>query len=185
MYYMHTCTCIHVHVHLMPRFSLLKSLFLTVCIKIVYSAYSNESCRCVMIIVTLWFSGDVTVRTHTSKRVVNKLSRFHTTAGMESFSHSHSQSQNLHNSTLAHTPSSASASSSPPTFDQREFPSSFSSVSTGAVNSVSGGGSDWNNPRALPLPSPVCVTALQQVKQPYLTNSECNIMFVFLHGPLW
>ena len=115
------------------------------------------------------------MRTHTSKRVVNKLSRFHTTAGMESFSHPHSQSQNLHNSAqLGHAQSSAAAaSSSPPRMNPREFPSSSSATSPdlGAVNSVPGS-NGWNNPRSLPLPSPICVTALQQVKQPYLVNSK-------------
>ena len=131
--------------------------------------------------------GDITVRTHTSKRVVNKLSRFHTTAGMESFSHSHSQSQNLHNSVpLGHAQSSAAASSSassPPRMDPREFPSSCS-ASPGlqsAINSVAGL-NGWNNPRSLPLPSPVSITALQQVKQPYLTNSKWIWIVPLYHG---
>lgn len=121
------------------------------------------------------FVGDITVRTHTSKRVVNKLSRFHTTAGMESFSHSHSHSQNVHNSALAHAQSSASSSSSPTTIDPREFPSSQTSPGAGAVNSVSSSTS-WNNPRTLPLPCPVSVSALQQVKQPYLTNGKLFVV---------
>lgn len=94
--------------------------------------------------------GAITVRTHMPVRVVNQLSRFHTSAGIEALPHLPSYASTAHKTSF-----------SPP--KDSIFP----------VASLGGGGGgpcNWYNPRALPLPVPVQVTALQQIKQPYAST---------------
>ena len=112
------------------------------------------------------YGGDITVRTHTSSRVVNQLSRFHTSAGIEIFSSSTSYSHSQR-STASSTkgPSSQGQPQSPPR-EARDVSSSSSLMSYDSAAPHS-----WSNPRSLPLPSPVTVNALQQIKQPYLTTT--------------
>ena len=95
--------------------------------------------------------GAITVRTHLPVRVVNQLSRFHTSAGIEALPHISSYAS------LARK-----GSFSPP------------KDSIVSVASLGGGGGpcNWCSPRALPLPVPTQVSALQQIKQPYASNGE-------------
>ena len=102
------------------------------------------------------YGGEITVRTHTPRRVVNKMSRFHTTAGIGLPSQAVSST-----GTTAQT----SRSSQSPPLENREIPS----VAGG--NGLTVMSNSWNNPRALPLPCPVVVNALQQIKQPYVSTS--------------
>eukprot|EP00731_Ephydatia_muelleri_P022445 Em0015g28a len=100
------------------------------------------------------YGGAITVRTHLPVRVVNQLSRFHTSAGIE---------------VLPQHPSCASIarknSFSPP--KESIFPVASLGGGVGPCN--------WCNPRALPLPVPVQVGVLQQIKQPYVsTGSSSN-----------
>ena len=112
------------------------------------------------------YGGDVTVRTHTSSRVVNQLSRFHTSAGIETFPSSSSSSHSQRSTaSSAKGPSSQAQPQSPPR-EARDVSSSPSVMGYGGTAPHS-----WSNPRSLPLPSPVTVSALQQIKQPYLTTS--------------
>ena len=96
-------------------------------------------------------AGAITVRTHLPVRVVNQLSRFHTSAGIE---------------VLPQHPSCASIarknSFSPP--KESIFPVASLGGGVGPCN--------WCNPRALPLPVPVQVGVLQQIKQPYVSTGE-------------
>ncbi|XP_064392789.1 BCAS3 microtubule associated cell migration factor-like isoform X1 [Halichondria panicea] len=103
------------------------------------------------------YGGEITVRTHTPRRVVNKMSRFHTTAGIGL------PSQAV--SSTGITAQTSRSSQSPP-LENREIPS----VAGG--NGLTVMSNSWNNPRALPLPCPVVVNALQQIKQPYVSTSE-------------
>lgn len=114
------------------------------------------------------YGGEVNVRTHTSNRVVNKVSRFHTSAGLESMapqSHSH-----------VTTPSPSSSTSS--TTNNSHSPPHERHLSNSTSHSIT-----WNNPRGVPLPSPLTVKALHQIKQPYLSSdgktcavAQCFIM---------
>lgn len=121
------------------------------------------------------YGGEPTVRTHLSSRVVNKMSRFHTSAGIDSIttasqSHFHNSSSNAtKNSSFSKQgqPHLLPGSQSPPQSSSRDFPSATLSF----VNGYSG----WSNPRSLPLPTPVSVNALQQIKQPYQSSSSTSM----------
>lgn len=107
------------------------------------------------------YGGEINLRTHLSNRVVNKMSRFHTSAGIEAMAlQSHSQ-------TATPSPSSASSSSynsnSPPL--EGELSNSTSQPIT------------WNNPRGALLPSPLTIKALHQIKQPYLSNDGTYMIY--------
>ena len=124
------------------------------------------------------YGGEPTVRTHTSSRVVNKMSRFHTSAGMDSITSNHYHSHNsVPNSKNAVPRSSQShvqlSPSSPPQSiaNHRETPS---------IPYYMNGYNRWSNPRSLPLPTPVIVTALQQIKQPYQSPCECLPMCMYV-----
>ena len=110
------------------------------------------------------------MRTHTSNRVVNQLSRFHTSAGIEAFpsaSFSSSSSSHSSRSTAGSAKGSSQGQSQSPSREAKDASTSSSSVTnynTAATHS-------WSNPRDLPLPSPVTVSALQQIKQPYLATT--------------
>ena len=121
------------------------------------------------------YGGEPTIRTHTSSKVVNRMSRFHTSAGIDSIlnlPHSHSSGSN------SKTTVSQSHAQAPPPLS----PSQLTSLSfMGSVN----GYNTWNNPRTLPLPNPISTSALQQIKQPYLSlqgvfraNVQYNVVVV-------
>lgn len=123
------------------------------------------------------YGGEPTVRTHTASRVVNKMSRFHTSAGMDLITdqyHSHDVAVNTKNSLPKSTQSLAQMSQSPPSLlSSRDSASNSSSSSSSAsVPSYMNGYNSWSNPRSLPLPTPVSVTALQQIKQPYQSSGK-------------
>ena len=102
------------------------------------------------------YGGEVNVRTHTSNRVVNKMSRFHTSAGIEpTATQSHSQST-VAPPTISSSPTSHN-SHSPPHLERHPQNSAPRPIT-------------WNNPRGSPLPLPLPVKALYQIKQPYLTS---------------
>lgn len=94
------------------------------------------------------------------------MSRFHTTAGIEHTSQSAQHVNTTASTTGQHSQAHSQSSQSSPTADSREFPSS-----AGGGNGLSVAGNNWNNPRGLPLPCPVVVTALQQIKQPYISTT--------------
>ncbi len=95
------------------------------------------------------YGGEPTVRTHISSKVVNRISRFHTSAGIDSIGMNHSH--------VGAASISKSGQAPPPV-----NPSSSHFTST-----VNGYNNTWSNPRCLPLPNPVSIAALQQIKQPY------------------
>lgn len=107
------------------------------------------------------YGGEPTVRTHTSSKVVNQMSRFHTSAGIDSI-------LNLpqpHNS-VPSSKASVPKSSQPHAPMSSQSPPQLSSLSLlGSLKSYN----NWNNPRSLPLPNPISISALQQIKQPYLS----------------
>jgi hypothetical protein len=111
------------------------------------------------------YGGEINIRTHISNRVVNKMSRFHTSAGIETMpsqSHSHVTAP----SASPTTSSSTHNSLSPP--HEGHLPHSTPHLIA------------WNNPRGVPLPSPIAVKALHQIKQPYLTSDGTQLLH-FLH----
>ena len=120
------------------------------------------------------YGGEITVRTHIPRRVVNKMSRFHTTAGIEHTPQSAPQhpNPNMSGTTGQHSQVHSQSLQSSPTADSRDFPSS-----AGGGNDLSVASNNWNNPRGLPLPCPVVVTALQQIKQPYTSTSGQSYSF--------
>ena len=104
------------------------------------------------------YGGEINVRTHTSNRVVNKMSRFHTSAGIETTAtQSHSHVSTTSPSTSTGIVSSPPTTHSPPHHHEHLPHSNTQSIT-------------WNNPRGIPLPNPITVKALYQIKQPYLTN---------------
>lgn len=110
------------------------------------------------------YGGEINLRTHMSNRVVNKMSRFHTSAGIEAMGlQSHSS-----------IPIPSSSASSPSPHNSNSPPHEDLSNSTSQPIT-------WNNPRGLPLPSPLIVKALHQIKQPYLSNDG---MYITSNGPL-
>ncbi len=124
------------------------------------------------------YGGEPTVRTHTPSRVVNKMSQFLTSAGVDSI-----PNQSLTGGAKNSVPMSGlshvhQTSQSPPQSHTRRGggvcgngdPSSSSSSSS-FPSYLNGYNNNWNNPRSLPLPTPVSVTALQQIKQPYQPSS--------------
>ena len=125
------------------------------------------------------YGGEPTIRTHTSSKVVNRMSRFHTSAGIDSIlnlPHPHCSGSN--SKTNSKTTVSQSHAQAPPPLS----PSQLTSLSfMGSVN----GYNTWNNPRTLPLPNPISTSALQQIKQPYLSlqggfqaNVQYNVVVV-------
>ena len=116
------------------------------------------------------YGGEPTVRTHTASRVVNKMSRFHTSAGMDLITdqyHSHDLAGGTKNSLPKSTQSHTQVSQSPPNGRDPAPSHTSSSLLPSYVN----GYNSWSNPRSLPLPTPVSVSALQQIKQPYQSAS--------------
>ena len=104
------------------------------------------------------YGGEPTVRTHTSSKVVNKMSRFQTSAGIDSILNL----PQLPNSVPSSVPKSSQSHSVMPS----QPPPQVNSLSfLGSLNSYN----NWNNPRSLPLPTPVSISALQQIKQPYFS----------------
>ena len=112
------------------------------------------------------YGGDPTVRTHTSSRVVNKMSQFHTSAGIDLItkqSHCHNSIPSTKNSVPKCGQVHTQVSQSPPQSNFRDYPT---------IPSYTNGYNSWSNPRSLPLPTPVNVMALQQIKQPYQSSSS-------------
>ena len=104
------------------------------------------------------YGGEISVRTHSSNRVVNKMSRFHTSAGIETMTvQSHSYVSVPSPSTGTTTASSTTHSLNSPPHESHLADSTHQPIT-------------WNNPRGIPLPSPITVKALHQIKQPYLTT---------------
>lgn len=117
------------------------------------------------------YGGEPTVRTHTTSRVVNKMSQFHTSAGMDSITdqyRSHEVAVNPKNSIIPKS-NQPQISQSPP--NSRDSAPNSNSTSSLAMLSYMNGYNSWSNPRSLPLPTPVSVSALQQIKQPYQSSS--------------
>ncbi len=119
------------------------------------------------------YGGPVGVRTHTAPRVVNRLSRFHRSAGIDE-----------HRSTSATASSSGRNSPNPslpgtsPVFGS--FPSSFSKLSLGSgAGGVGGAGDDGGGPPLVvpyptpyipPFPTPTLIQPIAQLRQPYIVT---------------
>lgn len=93
--------------------------------------------------------GGITTRTHTGDKVVNQMSKFQTTAGVD---------ETVKRSTpkVSGEPTSATTglSSSP------KYASPVVTMNQSVHN--------WGNPRSPPLPSPLQLEAMAQIKQPYI-----------------
>ncbi|CAI8047222.1 Breast carcinoma-amplified sequence 3 homolog, partial [Geodia barretti] len=106
------------------------------------------------------YGGEMNVRTHTRNKVVNRMSRFHTSAGIEivaTRTHSHS----------AVTPPPSTVSSSPTSHTSHSPPHHERDLLTSSPRPLG-----WNNPRTTPPSLPLTVRALYQIKQPYLSSDE-------------
>lgn len=93
--------------------------------------------------------GSITTRTHTGDKVVNQMSKFQTTAGVD---------ETVKRSTpkaSGETTSTATGLSSSP-----KYASSVVTMGQSVHN--------WGNPRSPPLPSPIQLEAMAQIKQPYI-----------------
>ena len=93
--------------------------------------------------------GGITTRTHTGDKVVNQMSKFQTTAGVDE--------------TVKRSVPKASG-------DTTSTTTGLSSSPKYATPVVSMGQSvhSWGNPRSPPLPSPIQLEAMAQIKQPYV-----------------
>ena len=103
-------------------------------------------------------TGEITVRTHAASRVVNQLSRFHTSAGIQGQPHHHHQSHSSPTSTII-TPPAPTASLA------------TSSLVNHSLTKSTADGTDL-----LPPGHPVTIYPLLQIKQPYLPASECTVV---------
>lgn len=91
--------------------------------------------------------GNITTRTHTGDKVVNQWSKFQTTAGVDEM-----VKRSNPNDT------SSTSGSSPPNYASAVVPSVYT----------------WGNPRSPPLPSPLQLEAMAQIKQPYTAPDTSN-----------
>jgi hypothetical protein len=121
------------------------------------------------------YGGQVGVRTHTSPRVVNRLSRFHRSAGIDeartavvTAAASGSSGRNSPNPNLAGTSPGVGSSS----FGGRM--SGGDSLGGGGGHGVSGGVAanvmPYPNPHVPPFPTPTLVQPLAQLRQPYIVT---------------
>lgn len=104
------------------------------------------------------YGGPVGVRTHTSSRVVNKLSRFHRSAGLNETPASSSSGRNSPNPTLGSTPVSDKVFDLPP-------------------GMYLGSPIAYPSPHLPPYPSPTLVQPTAQLRQPYIVSitSQVNL----------
>jgi hypothetical protein len=126
------------------------------------------------------YGGPVGLRTHTASRVVNRLSRFHRSAGIDEHrtttAASSSSGRNSPNPSLAGTsPSVGSLSKMDPAGMLAMMSGGGGSANTGG----GGGGSYGNgpppvvpypNPYIPPFPAPTLIQPLAQLRQPYLVT---------------
>jgi len=96
---------------------------------------------------TLFSLGNITTRTHTGDKVVNQWSKFQTTAGVDEM-----VKRSNPNDT------SSTSGSSIPNYSSAVVPSVYT----------------WGNPRSPPLPSPLQLEAMAQIKQPYTAPDTSN-----------
>ena len=110
-----------------------------------------EFCICDCCDIQHLFAGGITTRTHTGDKVVNQMSKFQTTAGVDE--------------TVKRSTPKVSGESASVTTGLSSSPKYASSVVT-MGQSVH----NWGNPRSPPLPSPIHLEAMAQIKQPYIAS---------------
>eukprot|EP00094_Tigriopus_californicus_P011925 TCALIF_11520-PA protein Name:"Similar to rudhira Breast carcinoma-amplified sequence 3 homolog (Drosophila melanogaster)" AED:0.12 eAED:0.12 QI:210/0.88/0.7/1/0.77/0.6/10/0/1394 len=114
------------------------------------------------------YGGPVGVRTHTSARVVNKLSRFHRSAGFDDY-HTSTTGTSAANSSGRTSPNPNLAGTSP-------VVSSFSKMSMMEAAAAHAGQNSsplivpHPNPHIPPFPSPTVVQPVAQLRQPYIVT---------------
>jgi len=104
------------------------------------------------------YGGSVGVRTHTSHRVVNKLSRFHRSAGLNENPPTTSSGRNSPNPTLGSSPGSGKVFEFPP------------GIFLGQPIA-------YPSPHLPPYPSPTLIQPIAQLRQPYIVTltSQVNL----------
>jgi len=104
------------------------------------------------------YGGPVGVRTHTSHRVVNKLSRFHRSAGLNENPPTTSSGRNSPNPTLGSSPASGKVFEFPP------------GIFLGTPIA-------YPSPHLPPYPSPTLIQPVAQLRQPYIVTltSQVNL----------
>lgn len=99
--------------------------------------------------------GSITTRTHTGDKVVNQMSKFQTSAGVdETVKRSIPKASN-------ETPSATAGLSSSPKY-------------ASSVVAMGQSVHTWGNPRSPPLPSPIQLEAMAQIKQPYVAPEAAD-----------
>ncbi|CAB4064391.1 Breast carcinoma-amplified sequence 3 homolog,Breast carcinoma-amplified sequence 3 [Lepeophtheirus salmonis] len=98
------------------------------------------------------YGGPVGVRTHTSDKVVNRLSRFHRSAGIDSSALRTTSGRDSPNPTLGSSPSAGSGGAFMET-----------NVSPPII--------PYPNPHLPPFPTPALIQPIAQLRQPYLLSS--------------
>ena len=110
----------------------------------------------IMSYFTCCVTGSITTRTHTGDKVVNQMSKFQTTAGVDE-------------TVKRSTPKVSSDAASAATAGLSSSPKYASSV-VAMGQSVH----TWGNPRSPPLPSPIQLEAMAQIKQPYVAPEAAD-----------
>ena len=111
--------------------------------------------------------GAITVRTHGSPRVVNRSSRFHTSAGLDDMERSTSSPSG----TGRHSPGNASQNSSGSPSDS-PLSSGSSALFRDNVTSSGTSNNGLANPRLPPLPHPLVIPPFAQIRTPF--GARCS-----------
>merc|ERR550519_2719533 len=110
------------------------------------------------------YGGSVGVRTHTSHRVVNKLSRFHRSAGLNE-----------------HPPTTSSGRSSPsPSLGSSPAPSKHFEFPSGVFL---GQPVAYPSPHLPPYPSPTMIQPIAQLRQPYIVTLTSQVTLTSTRKP--
>lgn len=96
------------------------------------------------------------MRTHAGEKVVNQMSKFQTTAGVDE-------------TVKRSTPKAVSSESTAATTGLSSSPK-YASPVVAMGQSVH----NWGNPRSPPLPSPIQLEAMAQIKQPYVAQEGAD-----------
>ena len=110
------------------------------------------------------YGGPVGVRTHTSARVVNKLSRFHRSAGLHEAGAGpppSSSGRNSPNPTLGSTPGSDKVFDFPP-------------------GMFLGSPIAYPSPHLPPYPSPTLIQPIAQLRQPYIVTITSQVTIIII-----
>ena len=110
-------------------------------------------------------SGSITVRTHSSPRVVNRSSRFHTSAGLDDLDQTSTPSGR-------HSPCSGGSQNSSASPNGSPLGSGGTLLARDSFTLASTSNNGLANPRLPPLPHPVPVSPLSQIRTP--TGPRCS-----------